>query len=521
MTKAIESPLLKELTGLDSLKPSAVSIEKQLISACLFFQDGFPKAIDLVKADHFFDPRNRLIFEAMTSIFNSQREVELYLVAEEMTKRGTLQEAGGMPYFQELRGRVSSSFYVEDHSLVVAEKYIARTGIEVANNFSDALLRNEDVFEQIDGLENWIGGVNGIGPDSKPELAGDIGDRYLQKLEEFAADENAEAPGLSSGYKSLDRVTTGFHPGDLILVAARPAMGKTAFAMGLGRNVARRKDKGVLIFNLEMSKDQCHGRNLSAESGVPGNRLRDWSRLRKDKVARDLMHEANAKIKTWSLFIDDTPGITLSKVRAKARETARKMAKKGTPLSMIIIDYLQLMGTNAKKGQNREQEVAGISRGLKALAKELEVPVIALSQLSRAVEARGGDKRPQLSDLRESGSQEQDADMVMFLYRPEYYKITEDEQGNSLLGMAEVIVGKNRHGGARDVILQFKSETGVFEELDNPDFSLTGNHPSAPKTPAAADYNDTDSWLEDLPYGSSQHFPEGSPVDLDENIPFD
>jgi replicative DNA helicase len=292
--------------------------------------------------------------------------------------------------------------------------------------------------------------------------------KTLKQMEELKGKEDG-LTGVPTGFVDLDRITSGWQPSDLIIMAARPGMGKTSLVLSLAKNAALDYQKGVAVFSLEMASIQLAQRLISMESEVPLHKMRN-GQLEEDEWKR--LKEAIERISDAPVYIDDTPGINIFELRAKCRRM-----KMQYDIQMIIIDYLQLMsgGGEGSKGGNREQEVSAISRALKGLAKELSVPVIALSQLSRAVETRGGSKRPQLSDLRESGSIEQDADMVTFIYRPEYYQILEDEQGQSLKGIAEIIIAKNRHGAQDTVRLKFTGEFARFSNLDDPDF---GSFPS-------------------------------------------
>ena len=284
---------------------------------------------------------------------------------------------------------------------------------------------------------------------------------------ESAKTQDGNIVGIPSGFTALDKMTSGWQPSDLIILAARPAMGKTAFALTLGRNAAVSFKKAVAIFSLEMSSLQLVTRLISAESEISAGKLKNGN-LRYDELAQ--IHTKIGGLTEAPIFIDDTPAISVFELRAKARRL-----KAQHDIQLLVVDYLQLMTAGGEGKGNREQEISTISRSLKSIAKELNIPVIALSQLSRAVESRGGDRRPQLSDLRESGSIEQDADMVLFINRPEYYGLTEDEAGNSTLGVANIIIAKHRNGSVGDVQLKFTAELAKFGNLDNDYFSGESN----------------------------------------------
>jgi replicative DNA helicase len=456
----------------NQLLPHAQELEKAIISACVKFRDTYPQAADILKSEYFHAPKHQVIFAAMTSMFNAGIKFDSLLLTEELKKNGDLELAGGVKYLQELSRYVKFSMDVDAHATIIAERFIARNGIEtlseVVGDFYDP---KADVFEAIGKADSWISDVNNIGPGSKPVDLETAAADFIQKIEDFHESGQDLPPGLQMGFTDLDKMLCGLQGGDMTILAARPAMGKTAFVLKLARNVAA-DGKGVAFFSLEMSTAQLTGRMLSGDSQINGQKMRAINLLTPHE--RELLKESREKFRKWDLKIADDAGASMSKIRARSREIKREFERKGKTLDVVIIDYLQLVGddSNSKKSSNREQDVSRMSRSCKMLAKELDVPVVVLCQLSRAVETRGGDKRPQLSDLRESGSLEQDADQVLFLYRPEYYGIDEDEQGNSLKGIAYVIVGKNRHGECRDVPMRFISDFADFSDLDNEDFDL-------------------------------------------------
>lgn len=466
--------MTKQITEIQigKMLPQAQDLEKSVLSTCLRFKYAYPQAADILKPEHFHRPQHQAIFAAMCTMYNSGSEFDALLLTEELKKKGTLELAGGVSYLQNLMRFPKFSQRVDAHSKIIVERFIARNGIEnLSQVVGDFYNLEIDVFETVEKADQWISNINTIGPGSKPVDLDVAADDLINKIEDYFESGIDTPPGLLTGFRDLDATTNGLQPGDFVILAARPAMGKTAMALNVARNIAE-GGKGVAVFSLEMSTAQLTGRVLSGESQINGQKMRNYSKLNPQE--RKVLKESRDKFRDWDMKICDDAGASMGKIRAKSREIKREFARKGKTLDAVIIDYLQLIGNDpgGKRNTNREQDVSQISRACKMLAKEMGIPVIALSQLSRAVETRGGDKRPQLSDLRESGSLEQDADMVMFLYRAEYYKIEEDEQGNSLKGIAELIIAKNRSGETKDIPLRFISDFADFRDLDMLDFDL-------------------------------------------------
>ena len=356
---------------------------------------------------------------------------------------------------------MSSSAHIEFHARIILQKYIQRSLIKISNEIiEEAYDETKDVFDLLDTAEAKLYEVTQGNVKKSTESAQSLVIQAKKKIEEMSNKEGMS--GVPSGFDKLDKLTSGWQPSDLIIVAARPGMGKTALTLTMARNVAVNSNTPVAFFSLEMSSVQLITRLISSETGLSSEKLRTG------KLEKHEWEQLNVKVKTLEtapLFIDDTPSLSIFDLRAKARRLASQHG-----IKMIIIDYLQLMTAGgSQKGGNREQEISTISRNLKALAKELSVPVIALSQLSRAVETRGGSKRPLLSDLRESGAIEQDADIVSFIYRPEYYKIDEwdDEERSPTEGQGEFIVAKHRNGGLENIRLKFIGHLGKFDNLDD------------------------------------------------------
>lgn len=443
--------------------PQALPLEEAVLGALMLDRDALSSVLDILQAESFYHQGHQLIYKAILRLFEQSKPVDMLTVTEELRKSGELEAAGGPAYVVSLTEKIASSANIEYHARIVAQKFIQRELINVSTRIiRDAYEDTTDVFDLLDTAEQGLFEIAEQNMNRSYETMGSLASKALRQLEELKDREDG-LTGVPTGFADIDRLTSGWQPSDLIILAARPGMGKTSFVLSLARNAAADFQKGVAVFSLEMSALQLAQRIISMEAEVSSQKLRngqledyEWQQLQ----------SAIERISEAPIFIDDTPGINIFEIRAKCRRL-----KMQHDIQMVIIDYLQLMsgGGDNQKG-NREQEVSAISRALKMLAKELNVPVIALSQLSRAVEVRGGSKRPQLSDLRESGSIEQDADMVSFIYRPEYYQIMEDEEGQSLKGIAELIIAKNRHGALDTIKLRFTADYARFSDLDDPDF---------------------------------------------------
>jgi replicative DNA helicase len=445
------------------VQPQAVPLEEAVLGAVMLDKNALTIIIDILQPDSFYTDAHQHIYSAMRRLFDRSQPIDLLTVMEELKKAGELEASGGPAYLAELTHRVASAANIEYHARIIAQKYIQRELIRVSTKtIRDAFEDTSDVFELLDeaeqGLYNIAQNNMSRGYESTNTLAG----KMLKQIEELKGKKDG-LTGVPTGFTALDRLTSGWQPSDLIIIAARPAMGKTGFVLSMARNAATDFKKPVAIFSLEMANLQLVLRLVSMEAEISGSKLRN-GQLDEEEWKR--LHRAVERISEAPIFIDDTAGINIFELRAKARRM-----KIQHDIQLIVIDYLQLMsgGPDSQRG-NREQEISSISRSLKALAKELNVPVIALSQLSRAVETRGGTKRPQLSDLRESGAIEQDADIVSFIYRPEYYQILEDENGQSQKGLAEIIVAKHRNGAVDTVKLRFTDQFARFSDLDEFNF---------------------------------------------------
>ena len=431
------------------IPPQAIDLEEVVLGAMMIDKKGVDEVIDILSPEAFYKDAHKIIFEAIFKLFENSEPVDLLTVSSQLKKDEKLDLAGGDFYLISLTQRVSSSAHIEFHARIILQKYIQRSLIKLSSEIiEEAYDETKDVFDLLDNAEAKLYEVTQGNVKKSTETAQSLVIQAKKKIEEISNKEGMS--GIPSGFDKLDKLTSGWQPSDLVIVAARPGMGKTAFTLTMARNVAVNSNIPVAFFSLEMSSVQLITRLISSETGLSSEKLRTG------KLEKHEWEQLNVKVKTLEkapLFIDDTPSLSIFDLRAKARRLASQYG-----IKMIMIDYLQLMTAGgSQKGGNREQEISMISRNLKALAKELNIPVIALSQLSRAVETRGGSKRPLLSDLRESGAIEQDADIVSFIYRPEYYKIDEwdDEERSPTEGQGEFIVAKHRNGGLENIRWKF------------------------------------------------------------------
>ena len=432
------------------LPPQNLNAEEVVLGAMLIDKRGVDNAIDMLSPDVFYKKQHQLIYQAIFELFNQSLPIDLITVSEQLRKDGNLEAAGGELYLINLTQRVSSSANVEFHAQLILQTFIKRRLIELSSEIiEDAYDETTDTFVLLDQAEQKLYEVTQNNLKRSTETAGDLVYKAVKKIEELSNKTDGFS-GVPSGFTKLDELTSGWQASDLIIVAARPGMGKTALTLSMARNIAVGQKIPVAFFSLEMSSVQLITRLISSETGLSSEKLRTG---KLEAYEWDVLNNRVKDLEKAPLFIDD-----------KARRLSSQYG-----IQLIVIDYLQLMTAGGSKGAgNREQEISTISRNLKALAKELNIPVIALSQLSRNVEARPGHKRPQLSDLRESGAIEQDADIVSFIYRPEYYKIMEwdDEAQTPTAGQAEFIVAKHRNGGLDNIRLKFEGHLGRFANLD-------------------------------------------------------
>jgi len=447
------------------IPPQALDLEEAVLGAMMLENDRLAEVIEILKPEVFYREQHQIIFSAIQRLFGNNLPVDILTVSEELRQSGELDVAGGPYYITMLTNRVASAANIEFHSRIILQKFIQRELIRVSSEIiKDAYEDTTDVFDLLDKAET---GLFSISESSIGKSYMDMQSIIKEAIREIAAGRKHEGQlrGVGSGFTELDRITSGWQKSDLIILASRPGMGKTALALTMARNAAVDFKKPVAVFSLEMSAIQLVTRLISSETEIP------QEKLRKGSMADFEWEQLNSKITSLidaPLFIDDTAALSIFDLRAKCRRL-----KARHDVQLIIVDYLQLMQGSQDARGNREQEISSISRGLKSLSKELAVPVIALSQLSRAPEKRSAAAKPILSDLRESGSIEQDADMVCFIYRPEYYKIDVNEQGDSTSGMAELSIAKNRNGPLKDVKLNFIAK---FAKFADPEMEYTPVH---------------------------------------------
>ncbi len=448
------------LSDIGKIPPQAVDIEQIVLGAMMLEKNAVSKTIDILKPASFYDPKHQYIYSAIRELFASTNPIDLITVSTLLKKRGELEASGGAAYLSQLTNRVASAAHIEFHARVISEKHIKRELIRMSSDIiRDSYDDTKDVFDVMGSAE---GELFQIAENNMGKQVQSLQSVVLEAIEEIEkASQNSDGiSGVPTGFFDLDKLTSGWQRSDMIVIAARPAMGKTAFVLSMARNTAVDYGKAVALFSLEMSSVQLVKRLISSESRINAEKLRKGN-LREDEFQQ--LHSRITKLATAPIFIDDTAGLSVFDLRAKCRRLKMK-----ENIELVIIDYLQLMSAkDGKGGGNREQEISTISRSIKEIAKELNIPIIALSQLSRSVEQRGGDKRPILSDLRESGAIEQDADIVGFIYRPDYYGFLEDEEGNPNNGIGEIIIAKHRNGATDRVRLRFVQEYARFENIES------------------------------------------------------
>jgi replicative DNA helicase len=439
------------------IQPQAKELEEVVLGAMMVEKSAVNAVIDVLQPESFYVEAFGEVFRAIQTLFNNSEPIDLLTVTEQLRKDGKLDMLGGSHRVASLTSRVASSANVEFHARIIAQKHIQRELIRVSNAIIEkAYDETSDVFDLLDEAESKLFEVAEGNIRKSYESMSTV---MRQALDDIEAARNNEdgVSGVPSGFHDLDKITGGWQRSDMIVLAARPGMGKTAFVLSMARNMAVDHDIPVAVFSLEMSAVQLVQRLISSETEINSDKFRKGN-LEEHEYQQ--LHSRCGKLSKAPLFIDDTPGLNIFELRAKCR---RLKAQHG--IDMVIIDYLQLMSAGSDKG-NREQEISSISRSIKGIAKELDVPIIALSQLSRNVETRGGDKRPLLSDLRESGAIEQDADIVAFIYRAEYYGITEHPDGIDTAGLGELILAKHRHGALDTIKMKFVKNLAKFANYD-------------------------------------------------------
>ncbi|NLC50569.1 MAG: replicative DNA helicase [Bacteroidales bacterium] len=471
-TRVVEKTVM--VADIGKMPPQARELEEAVLGALMLEKDAFSIVSDILTTESFYEDTHQAIFGAIHNLAMQQKPVDVLTVVEELKRRGELEQIGGAVYVAELTDKVASAAHIEYHSRIISQKYLARQLItfssDVVNQAFDDMVDIDDLMQETESRlfeisqRNVKKDVIQINPVIKEALAN----------LEIAANREDGLSGLPSGFKKLDEFTSGWQKSDLVIIAARPAMGKTALVLSMAKNMAVNYKLPIGVFSLEMSNVQLVNRLIVNVCQIEGEKIKsgrlddhEWERL--DSKIKELYDAP--------IYVDDTPSLSIFELRTKARRLVREHG-----VQMLVIDYLQLMNASGMNYGSREQEVSMISRSLKGLAKELNIPIIALSQLNRGVESRQGEgKRPQLSDLRESGAIEQDADIVCFIHRPEYYKITEDEHG-STAGLAEIVISKHRNGPTGIVRMRFENEFALFkdEEPQYAEFTSSMNRRSAP-----------------------------------------
>ena len=449
--------------SLGKLPPQATDLEEGILGALMLESDTITTVADILNPESFYKDSHKKLYEAIIQLFNKSDPIDLLTVTSQLRKNGTLEIVGGAYKVAEMTNMVNSAANIEYHCRIVAEKAMKRALISLSQTIQNNAYDDTcDVFSLLENADVSLGQITESAINGTYVKINEAWHETVVDMEEGEKRKSkGELSGVPSGLSSLDNETGGWQNSNLVIIAARPGMGKSAFVVSALRNAAVDFDTPVAIFSLEMSKKEIVQRLMSAEAQVCLSKIThlnlnslDWSQI---------SHKSSRLIDS-NLYIDDTPGISITQLKAKARKLKRQHG-----IKLLVVDYLQLMSGDGSSKGNREQEIAGISRSLKGLAKELNIPVIALSQLSRAVETRGGDKKPMLSDLRESGSIEQDADMVIFLYRPEYYEFTEDKDGLPTAGIGIAIIAKARQGSLKDVKLRFIGQFTKWTDLNSVD----------------------------------------------------
>ena len=442
------------------LQPQALEVERAVLGALMNDRDAYAVVCEILSPESFYEQRNQLIYSAIRDLSLAEKPVDVLTVTDELERQGCLDKVGGAIYIADLSNKVASSANIEYHARIIAHKFLARQLISFASEIEtkafDGSMDIDDLMQEAEGSlfelsrRNMKKDYTQIDP---------VISNALEVIQKAAANKDG-LTGVPTGYHKLDNITSGWQASDLVIIAGRPAMGKTSFALSMAKNIAADYKVPMAFFSLEMSNVQLVNRLISNCCEIQGSKILngqlkpdEWERL--DKRLNNLIGSP--------LYVDDTPGLSVFELRTKARRLVRDHGVK-----IIMIDYLQLMNANGMRFSSRQEEVSTISRSLKQIAKELDIPILALSQLNRGVESREGleGKRPQLSDLRESGAIEQDADMVLFVHRPEYYHIYQDENGRDLHGMAQIIIAKHRKGATGDVLLNFRGE---FTRFENPE----------------------------------------------------
>ena len=442
------------------MQPRDKDLEEAILGALMLEKDAYSVVCDILRPESFYEPANQLVYSAIQQLGAAQKPIDMLTVTERLRQNDALEKVGGAVFISDLTSRVASGAHVEYHARIVAQKYLARELISFASQIeSKAFDESNDVDDLLQEAEGKLFEISQRNVKKDVTQIDPVIGHAIEQIQ-AAANRTSGLSGLESGYHELDKLTSGWQRSDLIIIAARPAMGKTAFVLSMAKNMAVNYNIPVAIFSLEMSNLQLVNRLICNTCEIESEKIKSGrlTQIEWDQLMSRVKHLYSAP-----LYIDDTPSLSVFELRTKARRLVREHK-----VEFIIIDYLQLMNASGMKYGSREQEVSLISRSLKQLAKELDIPIVALSQLNRSVESRADGKRPQLSDLRESGAIEQDADMVCFIHRPEYYtRSSQDAEGNDIRGLAEFIVAKHRSGSVDDVKLRFQGRYARFENWDD------------------------------------------------------
>ena len=446
------------------LQPQALEVERAVLGALMNDRDAYAVVCEILSPESFYEQRNQLIYSAIRDLSIAEKPVDVLTVTDALERQGSLDKVGGAIYIADLSNKVASSANIEYHARIIAHKFLARQLISFASDIeTKAFDGSMDIDDLMQDAEGSLFELSRRNMKKDYTQIDPVISNAVEVIQKAAANKDG-LTGVPTGYHKLDNITSGWQASDLVIIAGRPAMGKTSFALSMAKNIAADYKVPMAFFSLEMSNVQLVNRLISNCCEIQGSKILngqlkpdEWERL--DKRLNNLIGSP--------LYVDDTPGLSVFELRTKARRLVRDHGVK-----IIMIDYLQLMNANGMRFSSRQEEVSTISRSLKQIAKELDIPILALSQLNRGVESREGleGKRPQLSDLRESGAIEQDADMVLFVHRPEYYHIYQDENGRDLHGMAQIIIAKHRKGATGDVLLNFRGE---FTRFENPEDSNT------------------------------------------------
>ncbi|UOF94489.1 MAG: replicative DNA helicase [Bacteroides sp.] len=439
------------------IPPQSIEVERIVLGSILLEKEALIKVIEFLYPEMFYDPLHQKIYQSFKNLFESNEPIDIITVNERLNKDNTFKNDDAFSYVMKLTNNVASASNIEYHAKIIAEKYIRRKLIStssdiITSSYDDTI----DTFDLLDKTEEKLFNITEYNVKRNFFSLSKLLKKSLDQIKYLIDNKSDDIIGIPSGFNELDGITSGFQKSDLIIIAGRPGMGKTAFGLSIMRNFVHITQKAVALFSMEMSAIQIANRLISSEIEIPQNKIR------KGKLSQNewmLLHDKINPLMNSPIFIDDTPALSIFELKAKCRRM-----KSQHNIDLIVIDYLQLMrhNNNNSRYSNREQEISNISRSLKSIAKELDIPVIALSQLSREVEKRGGIRRPVLSDLRESGSIEQDADLVLFIYRPEYYGIIENEDGIPTNNLAEIIIAKHRNGETGKIYTKYINEYVKF-----------------------------------------------------------